>query len=66
MFIKGIALEELGNEDYMTQAAKGYPNIPKGAEVEYIDMVQNMYGVYMKVLYGENLYYVNPRLIELK
>ena len=36
---------ELSDQDWMTQLAKGYSNIPKGERVEIIDgYVSNLYG----------------------
>ena len=40
------ALQELSDEDWKTQAAHGYPNIPKGATVKVLnEKYQNYYGL---------------------
>lgn len=63
--MKAIALMELCNEDIMTQIARGYENIPEGAEVDYIKDITNMYGNFALVRYGDNNYYVKKRCIKM-
>lgn len=58
--IKCVALKELYDEDWKTQSAHGYPNIPKDAEVPYIETITNFYGRYHKVRYLGHTYYVKP------
>ena len=59
---KAIALEELANEDWKTQLALKYPNIPKGAEVGIIE--ENYYNFYggpwTRVEWNGNWYWVDP------
>lgn len=62
----GIALENLYDEDWETQCAKGYSDIPKGAEVKIKGYTTNLYGHYIKVIYNGILYYVKPSKIEIK
>ena len=50
------ALVEIRDEDFMTQFAKGYPNIPQDEEVEYIKEFNNLYGHYVRVKWN-NTYY---------
>ena len=59
------ALQELSDEDWKTQMAKGYPNIPKGATVKVIgENFQNYYGTFCEVEYNGTHYYVDPKGIE--
>lgn len=61
----GIALEELSNEDWKTQLARGYPNVPKGAEVKVIDTeFKNLYGHFFKIEWNDNTYYVSPERVK--
>jgi hypothetical protein len=57
---KYIAKKELSDNDFRTQAALKYPNIPAGAEVEHIETITNFYGRYAKVRWNRTLYYVKP------
>jgi hypothetical protein len=57
---KYCALKELSDCDYKTQMAKGYGNIPKYAEVEFVRYIQNLYGNYMRVRYKGIVYDVRP------
>lgn len=59
------ALQELSDEDWKTQMAKGYPNIPKGATVKVIsENYQNYYGIFCEVEYNGRYYYVDPNGIK--
>lgn len=59
---KARTLKELANEDYKTQIARGYKNIPKGAMVSVIDdNFNNLYGNFCIVKYKDNTYHVNKR-----
>lgn len=51
-----IANTELADSDWKTQLARGYGNIPKGAEVKYIGEMKNFYGIYARVLYDGRVY----------
>lgn len=62
--IKYIAKKELMDEDWKTQLAQGYKNIPQGAECIYIKSVNNYYGNYVLVEYDNHTYYVNPKNLE--
>lgn len=53
-----ITKRELHDEDWKTQCAKGYENIPEGAEVVFDGEISNCYGTYAKVYYKNRLYYV--------
>ena len=61
---KYISTRSLCDEDWKTQAAQGYSNIPKGAEVQYLGMMNNLYGHYAEVRYNGRHYYVNPNGIK--
>ena len=54
--IKLRALREIYDEDYETQMALKYPNIPKGEIVEYLGALHNFYGDYVKVLWNNRTY----------
>ena len=59
------ALQELSDEDWKTQMAHGYPNIPKGATVKVLnEKYQNYYGTFCEVEYNGRHYYVDPMGIE--
>lgn len=55
-----IAKKELADEDWKTQLAKGYGNIPQGAECKFIKTIHNFYGKYVLVEYNNYRYYVKP------
>lgn len=59
-----IAKKELADEDWKTQLAKGYGNIPQGAKCQFIKSVRNFYGNYVLVEYNNNTYYVNSYDLE--
>ena len=59
-----IAKRELADEDWKTQLAKGYENIPQGAECQFIKSVRNFYGNYVLVEYNNHRYYVNSYDLE--
>lgn len=64
--MKAITLKELADEDWKTQHARKYSNIPAGAEVEIIkEDYYNFYGgPWIRVEWKDNLYWVDP--IQLK
>lgn len=49
-------LKEIYDEDFKTQAALKYPNIPKGEIVEYLGEFYNFYGRYVRVLWNNRKY----------
>ena len=55
-----IAKKELADEDWKTQLALGYKNIPKSAECKFIKSIRNFYGNYILVEYDNHTYYINP------
>ena len=57
---KAITKKELCDEDWQTQLAQGYENIPANTTVDVIGDITNLYGIYIKVIYNGNLYYVKP------
>ena len=63
---EAIALEELADEDWKTQLARKYPNIPKGAVVNVLQ--ENMYnwygGPWTFVEWKDNLYWVKAKKIK--
>lgn len=59
---KAKTLKQLSNEDYKTQLAQKYKDIPKGAFVTVIDdNYQNLYGSFCVVIYNGISYYVKKR-----
>ena len=59
------ALQELSDEDWKTQVAKEYPNIPKGATVKVIsENLQNYYGTFCEVEYKGRYYCVDQKGIK--
>lgn len=62
---KYFAVRDIANEDWKTQVARGYPNIPKGAEVEVIEKdFVNFYGSFMIVHWNNNIYYTKKENIK--
>lgn len=59
---EAIALEELADEDWKTQAARKYPNIPRGSIVNVLqEDYYNFYGgPWIRVEWSGNWYWVNP------
>lgn len=53
------AKRELSDEDWKTQLAKKYGNIPAGAKVTIEGVVTNFYGTYASVRYNGRHYYVD-------
>ena len=64
--MKAIALKELADEDWKTQHARKYSNIPPGAEVEIIkEDYYNFYGgPWTRVEWKDNLYWVDPKQLK--
>ncbi len=62
---KFIALKEISNEDWKTQLAQGYPNVPKGAEVKILERdFRNFYGRWTLIQYNGNQYYTKAEYIK--
>lgn len=55
-----ITLQEIFDEDWKTQLAQGYPNIPKNEKVLYIKTFRNFYGEYIRVEWNNTLYDTVP------
>ena len=53
--------KSLCNEDWKTQKARGYGNIPKDTNVVVTGFVQNFYGEFLQVFYNDNIYSIDPR-----
>lgn len=59
---EAVALKTLADQDWKTQLAQGYSNIPSGAIVEVInDNYVNFYGVWCEVKWNNVNYYVSKR-----
>ena len=63
---KARALRRLPDEDWKTQAARGYPDVPEGAEVGVVEEgYRNFYGgPWTRVEWGGELYWVDPGGLE--
>jgi len=63
---KAIALEELADEDWKTQAARKYPNIPKDSVVDVLqEDYYNFYGgPWTRVEWNDNWYWVNANKVK--
>ena len=61
---KCYTTKKLCDEDWKTQAAQGYPDIPKNTEVQYIEEITNFYGRYAKVRWAGTVYYVKYQDLE--
>ncbi len=62
---KFITLIEISDEDWKTQLAQGYPNVPKGAEVKILQRnVRNFYGSWVLIQWNENNYYTRIEYIK--
>ena len=59
------ALEELSDEDWKTQCAQKYKNVPQGEIVKVIEEnFRNYYGVFARIEYDNIHYYVKKELLE--
>lgn len=63
---EAITLEELADEDWETQLARKYPNIPKGSIVNVLqEDYYNFYGgPWTRVEWKDNLYWVSSNKIK--
>ena len=65
MKLYAVAKTELSDNDWKTQLAKKYKNIPKGAKVKILNReCNNFYGTWVKVEYENNSYYVKEKDLE--
>lgn len=60
------AKRELYDEDWKTQLAKNYGNIPAGAKVTLEGMMCNFYGTFAEVRYNGRHYYVKSSELEYR
>ena len=59
---KAIALKTLADQDWKTQLAQGYSNIPVDAIVEVTNEdFNNFYGSWCEVLWNNHHYYVSKK-----
>ncbi len=54
--VKLRTLRIIHDEDFMTQAALKYPNIPAGEIVEYVREFRNLYGDYVRIKWNNRKY----------
>jgi hypothetical protein len=59
---EAVALKTLADQDWKTQLAHGYPNIPDGAVVTVVneDFV-NFYGSWCEVMWNDTHYYISKQ-----
>lgn len=63
---KGVTLTEVHDEDWKTQVAQGYSNIPPYTIVDVVDEdFYNFYGSWYKVVWNDILYYVSKESVSL-
>lgn len=62
---KYFAKKELSDEDWKTQLAKGYENIPEGTELNVVGSISNFYGKFATVLYRGVSYYIKWEYIDV-
>ena len=57
-----ITLKELADEDWKTQLARKYPNVPKGAKVKILqeDYINFYGGPWSRIEWNGNWYWVSP------
>ena len=61
-FKKAVTLKTLCDQDWKTQLAQGYSNIPCNCVVEVIEEdFTNFYGTWCRVLWNNIQYYVSKR-----
>ena len=53
---KYITLCEIYDEDFMTQIALKYPNIPANTEVDFIRIFSNLYGTFVRIKWKNHYY----------
>jgi len=60
------AIVELADEDWKTQSARKYPNVPAGAVIEVVEEgYVNFYGgPWTRIRYNGELYWVDPMKLE--
>lgn len=58
-----ITLKELADEDWKTQLARKYPNVPKGAKVKILqeDYINFYGGPWSRIEWNDNWYWVSPK-----
>lgn len=58
------ALKNIYNEDWKTQSARGYSDIPAGSRVLVVDEnVRNLYGSWIRVFWNGNTYYTSAESV---
>lgn len=59
---EAVALKTLADQDWKTQLAQGYSNIPNGAIVKVTnDEFTNFYGTWCEVLWNDTHYYISKK-----
>ena len=56
--------QNLSDQDFMTQAALKYKDIPAGSKVYVVGSTTNLYGCHLRVLWDGRCYYVNENDLE--
>ena len=56
-------VREVADENWKTQLARGYKNIPKDTQVEVVGFTNNLYGHFIDVKYNGIRYSVKPQYL---
>lgn len=62
--VKYRSVKPLRDNDYKTQLARGYSNVPKNTEIIYKGRYDNFYGIWAEVEWNGHIYYVYPEDVE--
>ena len=57
-------LVDVVDGDWKTAIAKHKQTIPANTDLEVIGVIKNFYGVWLKVIYNNSLYYIDPSEVE--
>ena len=55
---------DVQDEDWKTNAIRPKERIPANTELEVVDVFTNYYGRWLKVIYNNSFYYINPLKVE--
>lgn len=61
---KVITVESIQDEDWKTAIAQDKEEIPANTELEVLDVLTNFYGRWLKVIYNDSLYYIDPSKVK--
>ena len=64
MSFKVKTIESVQNEDFKSSIVHHKEIIPANTELEVTDVITNLFGRYLEVLYNNSLYYIDPSKVE--